>query len=97
MLVTATRTSSSLNTLQEQMIMARSVAVQRRRDASICEPILICEGVRGLSPQAGRNRVGANTIDLPENDFSRLVAIGPVLRQSSVDGKAMRVAAQCLQ
>jgi hypothetical protein len=37
----------------------------------------------GLSPQASSNRVGSNTIDLPENDFGLLAAIGAVLRQSS--------------
>jgi Tfp pilus assembly protein FimT len=83
MLVTATRTSSSLNTLQEQMIMARNVAVQRRRDASIMRTDLDMRRILGLSPQAGSNRVGTNTISLPENDFGLLVAIGPVLRQSS--------------
>ena len=40
--------------------------------------------ILGLSPQAGGNRVGSNPIDLPENDFGLLAAIGPVLRQFSV-------------
>lgn len=38
----------------------------------------------GLSSQAGGNRIDENTIDLPENDFGLLAAIGPVLRQVSV-------------
>jgi hypothetical protein len=38
----------------------------------------------GFSPQAGSNRLGSNTIDLPENDFCLLAAIGQVLRQFSV-------------
>jgi len=33
--------------------------------------------------QAGTNWVDSNTIDLPENDFGLLAAIGPVLRQFS--------------
>jgi hypothetical protein len=39
--------------------------------------------ILGCSPQAGINRVDSNTIDLPENDFGLLAAIGPVLRQFS--------------
>jgi hypothetical protein len=39
--------------------------------------------ILGLSPQAGSNRVGSNTIDLPENDFCLFAAIGRVLRQFS--------------
>jgi len=38
----------------------------------------------GLSPQAGSNWVGSNTIDPAENDFGLLAAIGPALRQFSV-------------
>ena len=40
------------------------------------------EPVLGLSPQAGSNWRG-DTIDLPENDFGLLAAIGAVLRQVS--------------
>ena len=37
--------------------------------------------ILGFSPQAGTNWVDSNTIDLPENDFGLLAAIGPLLRQ----------------
>jgi hypothetical protein len=47
--------------------------------------------ILGLSPQAGGNRVGSNTIDLPENYFGLLAAIGPVLRQFSVASRLERV------
>jgi hypothetical protein len=39
--------------------------------------------ILGFSPQAGTNWVDSNTIDLPENDFGLLAAIGPLLRQFS--------------
>jgi hypothetical protein len=44
----------------------------------------MCGRILGLSAQAGGNRIDVNTIDLPENDFGLLAAIGPVLRQGSV-------------
>jgi hypothetical protein len=40
--------------------------------------------ILGFSPQAGTNWVVSNTIDLPENDFGLLAAIGPALRQFSM-------------
>jgi hypothetical protein len=40
--------------------------------------------ILGLSPQAGGERVGSNTIDLLENDFGLFAEIGAVLRQFSV-------------
>jgi hypothetical protein len=46
----------------------------------------------GLSPQASSNRVGSNTIDLPENDFGLLAAIGAVLRQSSHQSNRIKFA-----
>jgi hypothetical protein len=47
----------------------------------------------GLSSQAGSNRVGSNTIVLPENDFGLLAAIGLVLRRFSVASRLECVSA----
>jgi hypothetical protein len=51
--------------------------------AQIDSTILDIRTFLGLSPQASSNRVSSNSIDLPENDFGLLAAIGGVLRQSS--------------
>jgi hypothetical protein len=49
--------------------------------AQIDSTILDVQTVLELASQAGSNRVGSKTIDLPGNDFGLLAAIGPVLRQ----------------
>jgi hypothetical protein len=44
----------------------------------------VCGRTSGGPRQAGTNSVDSKPIDLPANDFARLAAIGPILRQFAV-------------